>query len=890
MRISFEWLKTLVDVKGLSAQELASELVRTGTEVEAIESEGQNFDHVVVGYVETCVDHPDSDHMHVTTVNVGSCNADEDGNPAPLQIVCGAPNIAAGKKVLVAMVGAVLPGDFKIKKAKLRGVESVGMICSARELGLGEDHNGIMILPEDAPVGMAASEYLCTGDTVIDCEITPNRPDCLNMQGFAKEVAATLDSSLKEPDAAEKTSKKTADKTDAADKTAAAQTEGAPCNFLKIQNETAPATETYASISFKDSPNDEEPRCTRYVARVLTDIKIKESPEWLQKRIRAAGARPINNVVDITNYVMFLTGQPLHAFDLDKLLQLAQTKKANVVVSAATQGEKIVTLDGEERTLTPQNTLINVETNDGLLPIALAGVMGGENSEIDETSTRVFLESAVFAPSYTSRTSRDLDLISEASLRYERGVDATQSLKAADIACALFEEYADAKIAEKPLDLYPNPVDSRCIELSVARVSDLAGAKIEKDFIASRLEKLGCKILGETEKEDARIVNASYLKGVGTGAASAPASHTGLTSFLTVEVPTSRPDLEREIDLVEEVIRLWDMEKIEPTIPAARNHTGGYSTDQKRIHLIKDCLEGEGLSEKLSLNFSSGADLVLFGEKDENTVPVELLAPLSFDQSFMRQSLIPGLLQGVAYNLAHGTENVALYEQGRVFFAHQEAQQPQEPTYISGVLSGQWKKDSWDEHPLPLDFFDAKGIVEKLLATLRITKYRFRPTDAERFGWIFPGRGAELQVNKRTVGWMGAIHPLTLQKFDIEKDVIAFELNQDELLAAARSSVSFKPISPYPDIEVDLAFTVPEDTTYKTCVERLRSAGGKFLKDVRLFDVYRDEKRLGPDKKSLAFALTFNGDERTLTQEEVDTIMEHLVEKIGKSLNAEVRK
>lgn len=851
MRVSFEWLKTLVDTQGRSHEDIAHNLVRTGTEVEGIEKVGEALEHVVVGYVETCEPHPDSDHMHVTSVNVGEHNVDEDGRPQPLQIVCGAPNITAGIKVLVAMVGATLPGDFKIKKAKLRGVSSVGMICSARELGIGQEHDGIMVLPDDTPLGMAAAEFLGTGDAILTCEITPNRPDCLNMVGFAREVAATLNSDLLENEHID------------ADK-----------NNPSITHELAPATNTYVNVQLAD----EGERCMRYVTRVLTDCKVKESPAWLQERIEAAGTRPINNIVDVTNYVLYLVGQPLHAFDLDKLKKLAGSDSPCLVIRPAREGEKLTTLDGEERTLTPDNTLICVAASsqesalNKSIPVALAGVMGGANSEIDENTKNVLLESAVFAPSFTSRTSRDLNLISESSIRFERGVDAHGCARAAEIACALLETYANACVAQTPIDCYPNPQELLVIDLSTAHTCALAGTAIPTDFMVERLEKLGCKILAQKEANEER-------KGL----------QDAKTTILSVQVPTYRPDLTREIDLVEEVIRLWGMEKIEAHIPAAKDHAGGYTTDQVWQERTKEALEAAGISETISYTFASTDDLALVGEQDENTVPVRLLSPLSQEEGFLRQSLIPGLLKAIAYNLAHGVEDVSLYEQDRVFFAHKGEKQPKEPTYLSAVLCGQRQADTWDEHVTPLSFYDAKGALEDVFASLHIPEYRFKSADAEHFKWLFPGRAAQVVVNKKTIGWVGEIHPLTLKRFDIEKPVIAFELNQDELLTAATGRIKYRDISPYPTIDMDLAFVVDEEKSYAQCLDQIRRNAGKYLKDVRLFDVYRDEKRLGKDKKSMAFSLTFSGGDRTLTQDEVDKSMEALVEKIKQSLQAEVR-
>lgn len=405
MRVSYEWLKTLVDLPQ-DPKDLEREFVRTGTEVEAIERVGANLDHVVTAQVVSKEPHPDSDHMYVTLVDVGNNNVDKDGNPVPLQIVCGAQNFNQGDHIVTAMIGAVLPGDFKIKKSKLRGVESCGMNCSSRELGLGDDQSGIMILPEDAPIGVPLTDYLGMSDVVLDCEITPNRPDCLSMTGMAVEVSAIYDTDTH-------------------------------IELPRVTSESGADASEQVDVAIADPE-----LCSRYTARVVRNVKIGPSPEWLARRVTACGGRSINNVVDVTNYVMYLTGQPLHAFDLGKLTK--EDGKYHIVVRAAEDGEHIVTLDGEDRELTSDMTVI---TDNGKTPIALAGVMGGLDSEITENTVDVLLESAVFDNGHISRTSRNLDLMSEASIRYERLVDPNGCASVADIAAALFEECCGAEFA-----------------------------------------------------------------------------------------------------------------------------------------------------------------------------------------------------------------------------------------------------------------------------------------------------------------------------------------------------------------------------------------------------------------------------------------------------------
>ena len=818
MRVSYEWLKTLVDLPQ-DPKDLEREFVRTGTEVEAVERVGANLDHVVTAQVVSKEPHPDSDHMYVTLVDVGKNNVDKDGNPVPLQIVCGAQNFNQGDHIVTAMIGAVLPGDFKIKKSKLRGVESCGMNCSSRELGLGDDQSGIMILPEDAPIGVPLTDYLGMSDVVLDCEITPNRPDCLSMTGMAVEVSAMydIDTHIELPSVTSESGQNASDQVD---------------------------------VTITDPE-----LCSRYTARVVRNVKIGPSPEWLARRVTACGGRSINNVVDVTNYVMYLTGQPLHAFDLGKLTK--EDGKYHIVVRAAEDGEHIVTLDGEDRELTSDMTVI---TDNGKTPIALAGVMGGMDSEITENTVDVLLESAVFDNGHISRTSRNLDLMSEASIRYERLVDPNGCASVADIVAALFEECCGAEVCPGIVDVYPKVKEAVTIALRPERVCALAGVQIPEEFMVSRLTRLGCKV---TPADDGN---------------------------LSVVAPTNRPDLTREVDLIEEIVRLWGEGDIEATLPAARNHAGGLTLEQRQIRKIGRTLRSLGLNETKSYLFASPDDLSKLGMSEEGRgVPVKVISPLVADQSEMRRSIVPGLLRSIAYNLAHGVSNIAMYELGRVLFGHKDKSQPDEPRYVCGVLVGRPADDTWNAKYLAYDFFDAKGIVEGLLEALRIPKVRFRVAEPEQYGWLQPGRAAEILAGSETIGWAGNIHPLSLQNFDIEVPVIAFEISVASLLRLSQKDLPIVEPPTYPGISIDLAIVVDESVTAEQLVQRLKSAGGKLLCDIRLFDVYRDALRVGKGKKSMAFSLTYRADDRTLTSEEVEKTHAKLVEKVLRSTGGEIR-
>ena len=818
MRVSYEWLKDMVDVPE-DPKDLVKEYIHTGTEVEAVEKVGADLEHVVTGKVLTKVPHPDSDHMWLTTVDVGMKNVDKDGKPEPLQIVCGAQNFNAGDHIVVAMIGAHLPGDVKIKKSKLRGVESYGMNCSERELGLGSDHSGIMILPEDAPVGVDFTDYYGISDTVVDCEITPNRPDCLSMEGMAVETSAILDEDthITEP---------------------------------QIKSEIATRAEDLVDVTIADSA-----LCQRYVARVVKNVKIGPSPEWLARRVEAAGSRTINNVVDVTNYVMYLTGQPLHAFDLNKLGVL--DGKRHIVIRAAEDGEKVTTLDHTDRDLTSDMIVI---TDDGKTPVALAGVMGGLNSEIDANTTDVLLESACFDKGHISRTSRNLDLMSEASIRFERQVDAAACSRIADIAAALFEECCGAEVCTGKVDNYPAPVEPAHIHLRTQRVCALSGADIEPDFMAQRLRRLGCAV---TPAEDG----------------------------FDVVAPTNRPDLTREVDLIEEILRLWGEDEVEATLPAARNHAGGLTVDQQRIRKIGATLRALGLSETQTYNFADARDLerLHMSEKGRG-IPVQIINPLVADQSQMRRSMLPGLLRSVEYNISHGEKNIALYEIGRVFFGHEHKSQPDEPRFVCGVMSGAWDDDQWNRKYPKLNFFDAKGVVQELLKALRITKVRYKVADQEEYGWLQPGCAAEIYAHGgELIGWVGNIHPEVLQNFEVEQDVVAFELSVEALLRLAKRELPYQEVPTLPGVSVDLAIVVDEDVTAETVEQRIQSAGGKLLADVRLFDVFRDKQRVGEGKKSLAFSLTYRAADHTLTSDEVEKAHDRLVKKVMRAVNGEVR-
>lgn len=822
MKVSLKWLSEYVEVpEDLKA--FCDRLDLTGTGVEGIDRTGDIYDHVVTGQILEKVAHPDSDHMWVTKVDVGSANVDKDGNPEPLQIVCGAQNFNQGDHVVVATIGAVLPGDFKIKKSKLRGVVSCGMNCSARELGIGSDHDGIMILPEDAPVGMPLADYLNLSDTILDLEITPNRPDCLSMVGMAREVGAMYAIDAKNP---------------------LAEMEAA----LKEDNDM-PSIDELATVTVEDVD-----RCPRYTARVIKNVKVGPSPDWLAERVTAAGARSINNVVDVTNYILFLFGQPLHAFDYDKLVD--ETGKANVVVRAAKKGEKLQTLDGEERELTEDMTVIATPEK----AVGLAGVMGGFDTEVTDETTTILLEAATFEPGRTSRTSRNLGLISEASMRYERRVDDVEIDRMSAAAAQLLADVSGGVVVPGLIDVYNTKTEVDTLDFRIPRFQAMMGESIPRDFIIDMLQRLGCTV--DSTQEDT----------------------------LKVVPPTFRPDLEREIDLYEEVLRLYGMDRIPSTLPGGPGRVGIKTEAQRTMDKINNTLRACGLNETMTYSFADPHELEQLRMPTEGMgIPVELLNPLNAEQSVMRQSIIPGLMRSIAYNQSRGVHNIQLYETGVVFFGAEGKKSPKERNRVAAVMAGAMNDPAWNQQAVPFDFFDGKGVIESLMRELALAKPRFKALSAEEAPHLQPGRAAQVLDGGTVLGWVGEIHPLACEAYEVQAPVVAFELDLDALIKCARPARDYVNVPVFPAVTMDVAFVVDEEVTHEKLLRSITSAGGKLLDTAQLFDVYRDEERLGAGKKSMAYALEYRAADRTLTTEEVDKQHARLIKKVCGATGAEVR-
>ena len=804
MLVSLKWLNELVDVP-TDVKAFVDRLDLTGTAVESVKTAGAALEGVLVGRIVSKERHPEADKLWVTTVDIGA--------PEMLQIVCGAQNFEAGDKVPVATVGATLPNGMTIKKAKLRGVESRGMNCSADELGLGGDHDGLLILPADAPVGVPFAQYQGLSDTILELEITPNRPDCLSVVGVAREVGAVLGVTSSVP-------------------SSSPQESGEPI-----------ATNVSVAI-------EEAELCPRYTARLIRNVHIGASPQWLAEKVVASGTRSISNIVDITNYVMFELGQPLHAFDADLIARDGDGRIA-IGVRPARTGESLTTLDATVRALTSDMIVIT----DASGPIGLAGVMGGASTEVSGKTVNVLLESACFDPASISRTSRRLGLFSEASSRFEKGVDRASCIAALDRAAQLMVELCGGEVAAGVIDSYPQPAESRQLSLRIARLHALLGAPVPVEECAVILRRLGCVV--EEDSDD-----------------------------LLVTVPTFRPDLVREIDLIEEVLRIWGMQRVESTLPAGRGRIGELTREQRLRQRIGATLRGTGLNETMTYSFADPADAERLRERlPEGEVPVELLNPMSGEHALLRHSLLPGLLRAVSYNQRRGVPDVHLYEIGSTFRTAPGRKQPKERVMVAGVLSGAWARPSWNDAAEPLGFFDGKGIIETLIGDLGLAKFRVRPLDSP---FLQPGRSCEVLIGGEVIGWLGEVHPLVLDAFEAEPAVTAFELALTPLVRGALDAKPFTDVPRFPAIELDLAMVVAEQVTAEEVERAIRSAGGKLLDSVRLFDVYRGSG-VAAGFKSMAFALQYRATDRTLTAEEIDAVHERLVRKACKAVGGTVR-
>ncbi len=800
MRVPLSWLAEFVDLPPVG--ELTHCLTQGGLEVEGVESGGPDLSAIRVGQVLSREAHPNADRLSLCTVDIG------DGEPRA--IVCGAPNVAAGQKVAVAVPGTRLPDGTKLKKSKIRGVASQGMICSRSELGLGEGHEGILVLEAGAAVGAPLSDLLDAGDTVLDLFLTPNRGDCASLLGVAREVRAHFDrGEVRLPPVEPET------------------------------EEGEPASEA-VTIAIDDRAG-----CHRYVGRVVRGVEIGPSPAWLQQRLEAAGLRPINVVVDVTNLVLFEFGQPLHAFDLRAL------RGGEVRVRAARADEKIVTLDGQTRVLEPADLVIA----DAERAIAVAGVMGGAESEVGSETVDVLIESAHFDPMRVRRTARRLGLSSEASYRFERGIDRAGVGRAADRAARLLAELAGGSVAPGSVEVEGDaPAVVESIDLDPERVNRLLGTELSPAEIATLLERVGV---------------ASGARGSG----------------LQCRIPTHRNDLARPVDLIEEVARIHGYDRIPPTLPAERLAPVAHPPLRALAERVRDTLRAVGLTECMTLPLTGPGSLDRLGlaEDDPRRRAVRVQNPLVEDERELRTTLLPSLLSLVQLNLNRQAHQLRVFELGRVFRPSGAGELPEEPLHLAAALTG-GEGALWESESAPL-YFQIKGVAERLLAELG-QGVRQRPGSDEPF--LHPAASLTLLAGKQPIGALGELHPETAARFEIEASCAVLSLDLSALAARPPTPVRYREVSRQPAVRRDLAVLLPSDVAAEPVRRAIESSAGPHVVSVEIFDRY--EGRGVPEGRvSLAFRLMFQRPDRTLTDEEVGKAVERVVAMLSERFQGELR-
>ena len=799
MLVPLSWLGDYVDIDR-DAVSLAEALTEAGLKVEAIHRPDAEIDGVLVGQVLSILPHPNADKLVVVEVAIP---------PVVRHIVCGAHNFAVGDKVPVAIPGAHLPGDIVIERTRIRGESSDGMLCSARELGLGDDHSGILILPAETPPGEEVTKVLGLDEIVLEIEVTTNRPDAMSLLGIAREVAAITGREIRLPSL----------------RMARGGRDGAPVEEL-------------VELRVED-----EAGCPRYLARAVTGVTPGPSPDWVQRRLSAAGVRPISNVVDATNYALLVTGHPMHAFDLDRLAG------PGIVVRRARAGERIVTIDGTTRELVAEDLVIA----DAARPVALAGIMGGRDSEVSPTTTRVLLESAYFDPATVLRSSKRHGLRSEASARFERGVDPNNVPYAAELACALIQEWAGGESAPGTIDRYPHPVEPWTLTLRPERVNQVLGTSLGLDQMVDDLRRLGLKPVSED-------------------------------ALIKVTVPTRRPDLRAEWDLIEEIARLTGLDNIPSRIPAGAR-VGGLDRNQRLLRQVRTVLTGAGVFEAYTNSLIGPSDLEKMGYPPTHPArqALRLDNPLGVDESLLRPSLLPGLLAAAARNVARRNLCVQLFEVGRCFTAIEDRPLPAESVRLGLVVHGPIPQQ-WHTASRELDFFDLKGLVEVLMEALRID-FTFTPVQRELFK---EGRSAALVASGGPYGVVGELVTATTERYGFPSRVYAAELELAPLLALAADPADAKEPPRFPPVLLDLAVVVPEGVEAAEVLEVARSGTGALLAEVQIFDVYRGEQ-VPEGRKSLALSLTFVRADRTLTQEEAVAARDRIASALRRRFGAEVR-
>lgn len=787
--ISLNWVKDYIDLDGIDLKQLAVKITKAGINVEKVIT--NHIDNLCVGYVEDCQMHPDSDHLHVCKVNTGS---------KILQIVCGAPNVKKDIKVIVALEGAVLPGNFEIKKSTIRGVESNGMLCALSELGLEEKtpenyEKGIYVLPNDAVVGTDPLDIISSNDTLYDLDVHKHRNnDCYYHIGFAYEIASILNKKV-----------------------------------------------TLPSLEYKEISDDikdhfklkvETTKCPYYLAKMVKDVKIGPSPKFIQERLISAGMRPINNVVDISNYVMLEYGQPLHFFDKDKL-------KDNILVRNAYDEEKIITLDGKERILKSSDIVIT----DGDKPVCIAGVMGGENTDVDDNTKNILIESAIFDSVSIRNTAARLDLRSEASIRYGKGLNYEYTMDAINRACHLLEKYADAKILSGIVKHDTLEKKEKKVIFIPEEVNKMLGIKISTEDMAKELDRLMFKYTFKDGKYE-------------------------------VIIPNRRLDIDPYVnDIAEEIGRLYGYENLKSSLPIGEYKKGEYIGDVKYKKLVSFRLRSLGLNEAKTYTLVSPSMAQLFNY--ENKKQVVLPNPMSIDKSIVRTSLLPSLLNVYEYNKVRKVQDVLLYEISKTYDENYT-----EDIKVAILMKGNYIYNNWQHNYIKCDFYVIKGILENILDYMGFkNRYTFELTDAKD---LHPGISANILLDRENIGIIGKVHP-SINKDEIY--VCEFSLNK---LIKEIKPIKYKEANKYPEIEKDVAFIVDKGVSAETVEKQIKTTGGRLLKKIDIFDLYTGEN-VAENKKSIAFKLLFSDDKRTLTEKEVMDIFNKIIEEVSEKLNAQLR-
>ncbi|GBR81997.1 putative phenylalanyl-tRNA synthetase beta chain [Staphylococcus aureus] len=784
MLISNEWLKEYVTIDD-SVSNLAERITRTGIEVDDLIDYTKDIKNLVVGFVKSKEKHPDADKLNVCQVDIGE---DE-----PVQIVCGAPNVDAGQYVIVAKVGGRLPGGIKIKRAKLRGERSEGMICSLQEIGISSNYipksfeSGIYVFSESQVPGTDALQALYLDDQVMEFDLTPNRADALSMIGTAYEVAALYNTKMTKPET--------------------------------TSNELELSANDELTVTIEN-----EDKVPYYSARVVHDVTIEPSPIWMQARLIKAGIRPINNVVDISNYVLLEYGQPLHMFDQDAI------GSQQIVVRQANEGEKMTTLDDTERELLTSDIVI---TN-GQTPIALAGVMGGDFSEVKEHTSNIVIEGAIFDSVSIRHTSRRLNLRSESSSRFEKGIATEFVDEAVDRACYLLQTYANGKVLKDrvssgELGAFITPID-----ITADKINRTIGFDLSQNDIVTIFNQLGF----DTEIND---------------------------DVITVQVPSRRKDITIKEDLIEEVARIYGYDDIPSTLPVFEKVTSGQLTDrQYKTRMVKEVLEGAGLDQAITYSLVSKEDATAFAMQQRQTI--DLLMPMSEAHASLRHSLLPHLIEAASYNVARKNKDVKLFEIGNVFFANGEGELPDQVEYLSGILTGDYIVNQWQGKKETVDFYLAKGVVDRVAEKLNL-EFSYRRADIDG---LHPGRTAEILLENKVVGFIGELHPTLAADNDLKRTYV-FELNFDALMAVSVGYINYQPIPRFPGMSRDIALEVNQNIPAADLLSTIHAHGGNILKDTLVFDVYQGE-HLEKGKKSIAIRLNYLDTEETLTDERVSKV------------------